>query len=78
MCDCGRAGKSSAGPSGTSAQKNADGAVAVQFGACDARILNCLSIVKGWNFVRPYRPQSEMLYSRRDNPWKPVRGPYSD
>jgi hypothetical protein len=58
MCDCGRAGKNSAGSSGTSGAENADGSVAVQFGACDGRIPNCLSIVKRWNYVRP---QSEIL-----------------
>ena len=43
-------------------KKAADGAVVVQFGGCDAKIPNCLPIVKGWNyFVRLYRPRAEIL-----------------
>jgi hypothetical protein len=44
------------------AQKSADGSVAVQFGGCDGKISNCLPIVKGWNYtVRMYRPRAEIL-----------------
>jgi len=44
------------------AQKSADGAVAIQFGGCDGRIPNCLPIMPGWNYtVRLYRPQPEIL-----------------
>jgi hypothetical protein len=44
------------------AQKAADGSVAVQFGGCDGKIPNCLPIMKGWNYtVRLYRPQAEIL-----------------
>jgi hypothetical protein len=48
-------------------QKNADGAVAIQFGGCDGKILNCIPITKGWNYtVRLYRPRTEIL----DGTWK--------
>jgi hypothetical protein len=44
------------------AQKEADGSVAVQFGGCDGNVPNCLPIVKGWNYlVRLYRPRAEIL-----------------
>lgn len=44
------------------AQKSADGSVAVQFGGCDGKIPNCLPIIKGWNYtVRLYRPRAEIL-----------------
>jgi len=44
------------------AQKSADGSVAVQFGGCDGKVPNCLPIVKGWNYlVRLYRPRPEIL-----------------
>jgi hypothetical protein len=49
------------------AQKNADGAVTVQFGGCDGKTRNCLPIVPGWNYlVRLYRPRAEIL----DGKWK--------
>ena len=44
------------------AKKNEDGAVVVQFGGCDGTILNCLPVVRGWNYtVRLYRPRAEIL-----------------
>jgi hypothetical protein len=44
------------------AQKNADGSVAVQFGGCDGKTPNCLPTVGGWNYtVRLYRPRAEIL-----------------
>ncbi|MEW6450462.1 MAG: DUF1254 domain-containing protein [Pseudomonadota bacterium] len=49
------------------AQKSADGSVAIQFGGCDGKIPNCLPIMKGWNYtVRLYRPRAEILSGR----WK--------
>jgi len=46
----------------TTAKKEADGSVAIQFGGCDGKIPNCLPIVKGWNYmVRLYRPRAEVL-----------------
>jgi len=48
-------------------KKNADGSIAIQFGACDGKIPNCLPIVKGWNYtVRLYRPRAEILSGK----WK--------
>jgi len=44
------------------AQKGADGSVAVQFGGCDGKVVNCLPIMPGWNYmVRLYRPRTEIL-----------------
>jgi hypothetical protein len=44
------------------AKKAADGSVAVQFGGCDGKIVNCLPIMPGWNYmVRLYRPRPEIL-----------------
>jgi len=49
------------------AHKNGDGSVAVQFGGCNSTILNCLPIVRGWNYlVRLYRPRPEIL----NNTWR--------
>ncbi|MCP4620141.1 MAG: DUF1254 domain-containing protein [Bradyrhizobium sp.] len=49
------------------ANKLADGSVAVQFGGCDGKIPNCLPIMKGWNYtVRLYRPRPEILSGK----WK--------
>ncbi|WP_420915533.1 DUF1214 domain-containing protein [Bradyrhizobium elkanii] len=49
------------------AKRNADGAVAVQFGGCDGKIANCLPIMAGWNYmVRLYRPRPEILNGK----WK--------
>ena len=44
------------------AQKSADGSVAVQFGGCDGKMPNYLPIMPGWNYmVRLYRPHAEIL-----------------
>jgi hypothetical protein len=44
------------------ANKSADGSVAVQFGGCNGTIANCLPIMAGWNYwVRLYRPRAEIL-----------------
>ena len=49
------------------AQKGADGSIAIQFGGCDGKIPNCLPIMKGWNYtVRLYRPRNEVLNGK----WK--------
>ena len=49
----------------TTAKKEADGSVAIQFGGCDGKLPNCLPIVKGWNYmVRLYRPRAEVLDGR--------------
>jgi hypothetical protein len=45
-----------------SAKKGLDGAVTIQFGGCDAKVVNCLPIEPGWNYwVRLYRPRTEIL-----------------
>jgi hypothetical protein len=39
-----------------------DGSFAIQFGGCDATILNCLPVPSAWNYlVRLYRPKPEIL-----------------
>nr|WP_245419014.1 DUF1254 domain-containing protein [Phyllobacterium endophyticum] len=44
------------------ANKSADGSIDIQFGGCDGKTLNCLPIMKGWNYtVRLYRPREEIL-----------------
>jgi hypothetical protein len=44
------------------AEKGADGSIAVQFGGCDDKAANCLPIMPGWNYlVRLYRPRPEIL-----------------
>ena len=49
------------------AQKSADGSVAIQFGGCDGKIPNCLPTMQGWNYmVRLYRPHDEILSGK----WK--------
>ena len=49
------------------AQKSADGSVAIQFGGCDGKIPNCLPTMQGWNYmVRLYRPYDEILSGK----WK--------
>jgi hypothetical protein len=49
------------------AKKNPDGSVAIQFGGCDGKIVNCLPTTPGWNYmVRLYRPRDEIL----NNKWK--------
>jgi hypothetical protein len=48
-------------------KKSADGSIVVQFGGCDGKILNCLPIMRGWNYtVRLYRPRAEILSGK----WK--------
>ena len=48
---------------GITAHKAADGSVAMQFGGCDGKVLNCLPTMPGWNYymVRLYRPRAEIL-----------------
>ena len=47
---------------GITAQKSADGSVAVQFGGCDGKVANCLPTMAGWNYmVRLYRPRADIL-----------------
>jgi hypothetical protein len=49
------------------AKKGADGTVTVWFGNCDDKIVNCLPITPGWNYiVRLYRPRKAIL----DGTWK--------
>jgi hypothetical protein len=44
------------------AKKGADGSTAIQFGGCNGKIVNCLPIMPGWNYmVRLYRPRPEIL-----------------
>jgi hypothetical protein len=44
------------------AKKDIDGAVTVRLGGCDGKIVNCLPVVPGWNYmVRLYRPRPEIL-----------------
>lgn len=44
------------------AKKSADGAVEIQFGGCDGKVVNCLPVTPGWNYmVRLYRPRAEIL-----------------
>ena len=46
----------------TTARKNTDGSVDIQFGGCDGKVPNCLPIASGWNYtVRLYRPQAQVL-----------------
>jgi hypothetical protein len=48
-------------------KKSPDGSIAIQFGGCDGKVLNCLPIIKGWNYtVRLYRPRPEILSGK----WK--------
>ncbi|GLZ84313.1 hypothetical protein Pres01_03640 [Metapseudomonas resinovorans] len=43
-------------------KKSADGSVTVQFGGCDGKVVNCLPVMPGWNYmVRLYRPGPEVL-----------------
>ncbi|XUW92813.1 DUF1214 domain-containing protein [Burkholderia sp. M6-3] len=45
----------------TTARKNTDGWVDVQFG-CEGKASNCLPIAAGWNYtVRLYRPKPEIV-----------------
>jgi hypothetical protein len=51
----------------TTAKKDADGSVTIQFGGCDGSAANCIPITPGWNYwVRLYRPRKEIL----DGTWK--------
>lgn len=44
------------------AKKDKDGALTVQFGGCDDKVVNCLPITRGWNYmVRLYRPHAQIL-----------------
>jgi hypothetical protein len=44
------------------AQRGANGCIAVQFGGCDRKAPNCLPIMQGWNYiVRLYRPRPEIV-----------------
>lgn len=44
------------------AKKSDDGAIVIQFGGCDGKIVNCLPTVPGWNYtVRLYQPRAEIL-----------------
>jgi hypothetical protein len=44
------------------AKKSADGSVAIQFGACESDVPNCLPVTPGWNYlVRLYRPRPAVL-----------------
>ncbi|MFM0523440.1 DUF1214 domain-containing protein [Paraburkholderia strydomiana] len=46
----------------TTAHRNADGSVDIQFGGCDGKASNCLPIAAGWNYtVRLYRPKPEVV-----------------
>jgi hypothetical protein len=61
--------------SSLTAKKGPDGAINIQFGGCDGKILNCMPITKGWNYtVRLFRPRAEIL----DSTWKfPLAQPES-
>jgi hypothetical protein len=49
------------------ARKRPDGSIAIQFGGCDDKVLNCLPTMPGWNYtVRLYRPRAGIL----DGSWK--------
>lgn len=51
----------------TTAVKNPDGSITVQFGGYDGKTPNCLPIMPGWNYmVRLYRPHLEVV----DGTWK--------
>lgn len=44
------------------AKKEPDGSIAVQFGGCEAQIINCLPVSAGWNYmVRLYRPHANVV-----------------
>jgi hypothetical protein len=47
---------------GTTAKKDADGSITIQFGGCDGTAPNCIPITPGWNYwARFYRPRKEIL-----------------
>lgn len=51
----------------TTAKKDVDGSVTIQFGGCGGTTPNCLPITPGWNYwVRLYRPRAEILNGK----WK--------
>lgn len=55
------------------AQKESDGTIVIQFGACDGKIANCLPTPPGWNYtVRLYQPDEEVLNGRWQFP-QPVK-----
>jgi hypothetical protein len=44
------------------AKKGADGSADIQFGGCDGKVINCLTIMPGWNdTLRLYRPHPNIL-----------------
>ena len=44
------------------ARPGEDGSFAIQFGGCDGKVVNCLPVPPGWNYlVRLYRPKPEIL-----------------
>jgi hypothetical protein len=46
----------------TTAKKDADGSITIQFGGCDGKVPNCIPITEGWNYwARFYRPRKEIL-----------------
>ncbi len=57
------------------ARRNDDGSYTVNFGSCDGGRVNCLPIMKGWNYiVRLYQPRKEII----DGTWtfppaKPIK-----
>lgn len=60
---------------GVTADQNADGSTTIHFGGCDDGRVNCIPIMKGWNYsARLYQPRPEVL----DGSWvfpepKPVK-----
>jgi len=47
---------------GTTAKRDADGSITIQFGGCDGKVANCIPITEGWNYwARFYRPRKEIL-----------------
>ena len=51
----------------TTAKKDADGSISIQFGGCTDSTVNCIPIMPGWNYwVRLYRPRKEII----DGTWK--------
>jgi hypothetical protein len=53
--------------SSVTAKAGPDGSVAIQFGGCDGKVLNCVPITNGWNYtVRLVLPRREIL----DGTWR--------
>lgn len=49
------------------AKRGSDGALTIQCGGCDIKVLNCIPVTEGWNYtVRMFRPRLEIL----DGRWK--------